>query len=339
MAWLNKKMMQRKAEAATVADHPLLKEADIAVDVKTAYLQGCVLATLLDDAEVSDEERTKVRNIGLSLHLTDAEIDEAFSAVQALESDDQKEQFVEEILGLLKPAPIGRFFMDDFEAILEKDGKISKEAEDLFEYFGQTLFSSSDWQKKRTKPIQAERERKEAYADLRKRLVAMIEEDDDGEEVAVQEGRNGTWGFSRLEERYSAKQYDVDAIRKEFAEIGVEDRFVSAVLKMLLPKAEDAFEAFKNMVKRADGVFASGRVSIDLFDEPQTRLYLRYVACLDQCSTIDESFHLMNQVGEDQKIGRWLTWTKTSEPKAEAKKAIIENYKSLLEELRFRATF
>ena len=39
MAWLNKKMMQRKAEAATVADHPLLKEADIAVDVKTAYLQ------------------------------------------------------------------------------------------------------------------------------------------------------------------------------------------------------------------------------------------------------------------------------------------------------------
>ena len=319
MAWLNKKMMQRKAEAAMVADHPLLKETDMSVDVKTAYLQGCVLATLLDDAEVSDEEHAKVRNIGLSLHLTDEEIDEAFSTVQALESDEQKMQFVEEILGLLKPAPVGRFFMDDFEAILEKGGKIAKDAEDLFEYFGQTLFASPDWQKKRTKPMQLERQRKEDYADLRKRLVAMIEDDDDEDEYE--------------------EEYDIDAIRKEFEEIGFKDRFVSAVLKMMLPKAETAFEAFRDMVRRADGVFASGRVSIDLFDEPQTRLYLRYVAFLDQCSTGDGRFLLMNQVGEDMTISRWLTWTKTSEPKAEAKKEVIENYRSLLEELQFRATF
>lgn len=330
MAWLNKKMMQRKAEAAMVVDHPLLKETDMSVDVKTAYLQGCVLATLLDDAEVSDEERTKVRNIGLSLHLTDEEIDESFSTVQALESDEQKMQFVEEILGLLKPAPVGRFFMDDFEAILEKDGKIAKEAEDLFEYFGQTLFASPDWQKKRTKPMQLEQQRKADYADLRKRLVAMIEGDDD------EEDDSDGWRYGR---QYAAKEYDVDAIRKEFAEIGINDRFVSAVIKMLLPKAEAAFEAFESMVRRADGVFASGRVSIDLSAEPQTRLYLRYVACLDQCSTGDGRFLLMNQVGEDMTISRWLTWTKTSEPKAGAKKEVIENYRSLLEELQFRATF
>ena len=53
MAFLDKTKLKRKAEAASVPAHPLLKKRELSSDEKTAYLQGCVLATLVDDGTVS----------------------------------------------------------------------------------------------------------------------------------------------------------------------------------------------------------------------------------------------------------------------------------------------
>lgn len=43
MAFLNKAALQKTAETMQVADHPLLKNGDIPMNVKQAYVQGCVL--------------------------------------------------------------------------------------------------------------------------------------------------------------------------------------------------------------------------------------------------------------------------------------------------------
>lgn len=94
MAFLNVKKMKRMAQAASTPEHPLLAEAKLDDATRMAYVQGCALATLIDDEKVSDKERELVRQIGLSLRMQDAEIDECFETVCGLSSDDEKEEFV-----------------------------------------------------------------------------------------------------------------------------------------------------------------------------------------------------------------------------------------------------
>ena len=60
MAFLNKSILQKKVEERLVGDHPLLKNGDIPSNIKQVYLEGCVLATLMDDEKVSPVERAEI---------------------------------------------------------------------------------------------------------------------------------------------------------------------------------------------------------------------------------------------------------------------------------------
>ena len=136
------------AQAASVIEHPLLSKLSLDAVVRMAYVQGCALAALLDDEKVSDAEREQVRQIGLSLRMNDDEIDECFLVVNALSGDDEKDRFVAEILALLRPDPIGRYFIADFEKTLKVNGEIQGEVRDLLDSFGTTLFADVNWRQK-----------------------------------------------------------------------------------------------------------------------------------------------------------------------------------------------
>ena len=159
MAFLNVKKVKRMAQAASTAAHPLLSEATLDGATRMAYVEGCALATMIDDEKVSDKERELVRQIGLSLRMQDAEIDECFEIVCGLVGDDQKNQFVAGILDLLKPEPIGRYFIGDFEKILASNGEIAGDSLELLDSFGAMLFSDENWRQKKEA---AEEERREA---------------------------------------------------------------------------------------------------------------------------------------------------------------------------------
>lgn len=148
MAFLNVKKMKRMAQAASTAAHPLLSETTLDSATRMAYVQGCALATLLDDEKVSDAEREQVRQIGLSLRMNDDEIDECFAVVNKLSRDDEKERFVADILALMRPDPIGRYFIADFEKTLKVNGEIQGEVLDLLNSFGMTLFAGENWRQK-----------------------------------------------------------------------------------------------------------------------------------------------------------------------------------------------
>ena len=49
MAWISKKVIQKKTLERKITPHPLLAEMEMSLGLKTAYVNGCVLAALLDD--------------------------------------------------------------------------------------------------------------------------------------------------------------------------------------------------------------------------------------------------------------------------------------------------
>ena len=149
MPFIKKDVLKKKVEAATAPEHPLLKDVSLDVATKTAYVQGCALATLLDDEKTSDSEHDMVRSIGLSLGLTDIEIEECFSSVGELSNDDEKGHFVEEITSLLKKDVVNRFFMQDFERTVTINGKASDEVCEIVDYIGALIYNATDWRKKK----------------------------------------------------------------------------------------------------------------------------------------------------------------------------------------------
>ena len=164
MAFINAKKIKNMAQAASTAAHPLLSETTLDAAVRTAYVQGCALATLIDDEKVSPAERDLVRRIGLSLRMPDDEIDDCFDVVGSLSDDDEKEQFVTETLALLKAEPVGRYFIADFEKVLALGGEVSGESLEVLDSFGAMLFEDADWRRKK-EAVEAEK-RKAAEAKL-----------------------------------------------------------------------------------------------------------------------------------------------------------------------------
>lgn len=147
MAWLPKKTMQKKQQELSVVPHPILSQIDLSLGTKMMYLQGCVLAALLDDEKVSDEERQNIHRIGRSLGLSLEEISECLTLVGELKSDEDKEAFLEELKGGVSEYPISKFFMVDFEEIMKKKGRVPKASIEFLDFVGGQIVGKEDWRK------------------------------------------------------------------------------------------------------------------------------------------------------------------------------------------------
>ena len=153
MAFLNKAKMKKMAQVASVAPHPLLSETTLDSAVRTAYVEGCVLAALIDDENVSDAENSLILEIGLSLQMSEEDVAESLEHVKVLPDDDEKQAFVEEICGMLEQEPVRKHFIRDFEKVLKVNGEISTEAQELFGYICTRLFRSSSWSQGNRQPV------------------------------------------------------------------------------------------------------------------------------------------------------------------------------------------
>lgn len=149
MAFISKQALKKMVEVATAVEHPLLREINVDIATKTAYVQGCALASLIDDEKISEAERNVVRGIGLSLRLTEAEIDECFSVISGLSNDGDKSQLVEEIATILRQDVVGRFFMEDFEKVARTNGEPAGEVLELIDYVGALIYKDVDWRSKK----------------------------------------------------------------------------------------------------------------------------------------------------------------------------------------------
>jgi len=143
MAFLSKEMLSKASQNAAVKDHPLIKE-NISSNVRQSYLQGCVLAVLMEQDSISEKSRNQLVALGRSLHIEQDAVTEAITLVTNL-ADEDKEQFVSELLESVKAKPVAQWFMLDFERLLSIDGQISRDSYDWLNHFGYTLCQGSGW--------------------------------------------------------------------------------------------------------------------------------------------------------------------------------------------------
>jgi len=145
MAFLKKSIIKDKVAEATVERHPLLGDNNVPLSVRQAYFQGCVLVTLLDDAKISEGERSALRRLGLSLELSHSDIEDAISLVSGLEGDEVKNQFVTELFVTLKEAAGASCFMKDMESLLAFGSAKPEEQNEWLNDFGASLFGRKEW--------------------------------------------------------------------------------------------------------------------------------------------------------------------------------------------------
>lgn len=145
MAFLSKKLMAKSEMASVEKTHPLLKGREVSQSVRLAYLQGCVLATLLDDAQVSADERRQIEDLGRSLGIDDVEIAKSLEVVQGLQSDEDQELFLKELKAALGEKDVIALFMADFERLMQKPKGMSAEAREGLDFIGGELVGSANW--------------------------------------------------------------------------------------------------------------------------------------------------------------------------------------------------
>lgn len=141
MAFLSKKLIEKEP----VVIHPLLKELSLSLGARVAYLQGCVLATLLDDANISPAELQGITALGRSLELSEDDIDECVGTVKALTSEADQDIFLQELKNVLSDRVAVKFFMADFERLMQKPEGLSAEANEALDYIGRRLIGGSEW--------------------------------------------------------------------------------------------------------------------------------------------------------------------------------------------------
>ncbi len=123
--------LKKKAAASQIPVHPLVAK-NIDIRVANAYLGGTVLAALLDDDSISEQEEKRLRDVGISFRMSDEQINEVIATVKGLKSDDDKAGYIEEIISALNDRDIALFFICDLAMTLGSKGQYT---DNDIEYF------------------------------------------------------------------------------------------------------------------------------------------------------------------------------------------------------------
>ena len=130
----------------TVEAHPILEKGSVSIAVKQYYLQGCVVAALMDADVISSQVRDRLERLGRSLKMSEDEIRECIEVVTGFDSGNGDwEAFTTEMLETLKSAKVGVYFLKDFEDIMTVSHEISSESYAHLNRFGTSLMDEKLW--------------------------------------------------------------------------------------------------------------------------------------------------------------------------------------------------
>ena len=278
MAFLNKEKLRDKTDADTVCEHPLMKKRQLSVAEKSAYLQGCVLAALVDDERMSKDERRRIRSIGLSLGFSDDEIEEEINVITGLTCDDDKISLVDEIVSSLKVDPIRGFFVDDFKSVVESGDSKNDDAVEIFDLIGARLYEDADWQKNKAL-AKAKADTDRSMRELERQLVETVESD-------------MAW----------PAEYDRESIFSLMDQYGIKEHRVGVLLSLLLPHAKEAYDCVKKSIFRMGHTVNHDRHHLDLCEDINALKFMNYIKCMSDCASLNPCFAILRPSAFDNAI-------------------------------------
>ena len=155
MSFIDLSMLKRVAHESVKVDsveekiepHPMLSQGEVPYETRTLYLQGCVLAAMLNNGDIDAKSKAKLVRLGESLELELKDVYDCILSTARLGEDDQgKEELVRKLIKDLSGDFYPKFFIKDFEDnLLKVGGELTVEMSEYLDYFGQALFGSKDW--------------------------------------------------------------------------------------------------------------------------------------------------------------------------------------------------
>lgn len=126
MAFLDLKKTKQRGEDAIIEPHPL--KGKLSTSVATSYLNAIVFAGLVDDEEFSDIEFKYGRMRALSLGMTSTDFDDAVKTVRTLKSDDDKQDFLGDMLASFSDRDVALYVTCDMARAMMSDGALTEDA-------------------------------------------------------------------------------------------------------------------------------------------------------------------------------------------------------------------
>lgn len=155
MSFIDLSMLKRVAHESVRVDaveeriepHPMLSQGEVPHETRTLYLQGCVLAAMLNNGDIDAKSKAKLVRLGESLELELKDVNDCILSTARLGENDQgKEELVRKLIKDLSGDFYPRFFIGDFEDNLPKiGGELTAEMSEYLDAFGTSL-CGSDWQ-------------------------------------------------------------------------------------------------------------------------------------------------------------------------------------------------
>lgn len=155
MSFIDLSMLKRVAHESVKVDaveekvepHPMLSHREVPQGTRILYLQGCVLAAMLNNGDIDAKSKAKLVRLGKSLELELKDVNDCILSTARLGENDQgKEELVRKLIKDLSGDFFPKFFIKDFEDnLLKVGGELTAEMSEYLDYFGQALFGCEDW--------------------------------------------------------------------------------------------------------------------------------------------------------------------------------------------------
>ena len=382
-------LKQKAAEKEIVGKHPLLS-MNVDRDVCDAYFMGIVVAALVDDNKIDATERKYISKMGVGLGLPETEIEDVLGRVAEIMGDeDAQGKLVQEIASVIKEPAVAKLFLAEFSLIWVAHSSdivqlhewrnvlASLMSVKLPENWFSLLDAAISDTPVRVKAIAQISDFDSAtiaylFGDVTKAVAEVRKAEDEAakkqKEISVQKA-----SLKNLEEHLcklieSERPIKDEEIKKLVNEAGIKEHQVTTVLKLLLPHARKAFEAFISDIPNLNYVSNGADRVIMVSSSRHGKLLQMYVLFFDKLTTRAGEYSVVfDPQKEDQKRKGYFSlirddefnkgrdvishgygrasfnkfaWSwRSNNGEREARQAVNELFERVLSEFAFRATF
>ena len=309
--------------------------------VHISFFQGIVLAALCDDGKISLGEQEHLRNLGLSLSLSEDDVEDSIDTVKKIRSTKDQTAFLTEVVESLSDPMAAMLFLCEFIVISNAPDHDRKELQPYIEAFAEELklanakmffqtfcaFASAEGKARTAAAADVRKNCPEAFLPFLPYFLTGLEEPDKDSLLTDMESLMDKLSGDMDENNAKALKDFLSQFLKSHPEISKYQ-----LMHMLLPVVKQEYQSLKKAINRLEGKGERWNSSRVYCETDTAQKFLRYVCLMDLLTVCNEDFMMIRAL-QPQK---YISWTSVREPEDVAKANVIDLYGRYVKELEER---
>ena len=269
--------------------------------VHISFFQGIVLAALCDDGKISLGEQEHLRNLGLSLSLSEDDVEDSIDTVKKIRSTKDQTAFLTEVVESLSDPMAAMLFLCEFIVISNAPDHDRKELQPYIEAFAEELklanakmffqtfcaFASAEGKARTAAAADVRKNCPEAFLPFLPYFLTGLEEPDKDSLLTDMEN---------LMDKFPSDtdRIDAGALKKILSQFLKSHPEVSRnqLMQMLLPVVKQKYTTLKRAINPLDEKYLS-RDFVYLKKLPAVQKFLQYVCLMDLLTVCNEDFMMI----------------------------------------------